>query len=257
MVGSESRALNERFFVCMFLTSLFGGSNEGTKTPEFDLETAFASPRRTRRHRHGWRRWKEVGHHQFVSISHYPDGRYAPLSWRAMSGQSIWHGRTNIYFRRQRPEWRPFAADAPAGERISCPILNGHSYACRHPSRSIWKRRIDFAGTQGKLYATRGSFLPPHRMSPPVQNFFVNMDAARWIPSTKQCSNDVVQYDSAKALIWTLAEGEESSLVPELLSNARRYNLQWAPLRRLSYQLLQCWWLYSASMGRFLYGFQW
>ncbi|NLP12020.1 hypothetical protein GX408_16600 [bacterium] len=159
---------------------------------------------------------KRWGYHQFVSISPYPEGKIL-LRYHVGADAVKAYGTASPTFisADQGKSWHPFTAEGLPDHGLSCPLFDGH-YLCLPSSVpiNIKDANLTLPHPLSRVYSYTGYYFYRLADCPTlIKNFFVNMNAVRWTPESRQWQPEIVRYDSTKALIWTLAEGEESPLV--------------------------------------------
>lgn len=159
---------------------------------------------------------KRWGYHQFVSISPYPE-RKILLRYHVGADAVKAYGTSSPTFisADQGASWQPFKADGLPANGLSCPLFDGH-YLCLPSSvpMDIKHANLTLPNPLEKVFSYAEYYFYRLADCPPlIKDFFVNMNAVRWTPESKQWQPETVRYDSTHALIWTLAEGEESPLV--------------------------------------------
>ncbi|HPI72076.1 MAG TPA: sialidase family protein [bacterium] len=159
---------------------------------------------------------KRWGYHQFVSISPYPEGKIL-LRYHVGADAVKAYGMASPTFISADlgTSWQPFAAEGLPANGLSCPLFDGH-YLCLPSAVPINIKHADLTlpNPLAKVFSYTGYYFYRLADCPvPIKDFFVNMTAVRWSPESKRWQPDMVRYDSTDALIWTLAESEESPLV--------------------------------------------
>ena len=160
---------------------------------------------------------KRWGYHQFVSISPYPGDKIL-LRFHVGADAVKAYGTASPAFisADKGKSWQPCTDESLPSSGMTYPLLNGH-FICLGMAKplNVKEAHLTLPPPAGKCFSYAWYLFYHLKECPPqVQRFFENMAAARWTPDSKQWQNDTLHYDSRKALIWTLAEGESSNLVP-------------------------------------------
>lgn len=202
-------------FIC--LKCAFCSSIEEIKTVEYDLgngiHACLDEPVVVSVSKVGEKRW---GYHQFVSISQYPGDKILLRYHVGADAVKAYGTASPTFISADNGEsWEPFTAEGLPSSGLSCPVFN-EQFICLPATKplNLKDANLTLPEPVAKLYAYAWhSFFRLDECPPAVQDFFVSMNAARWTPESKQWQHEIIRYDSTNALIWTLAEGEQSYLV--------------------------------------------